>query len=68
MCRTLSLTQNGWPGNYCAFPWLKPYFTRKHELLVEQGCLMWGLRTITPPVFEQLILSVLHEAHPDLHT
>ena len=28
---------------------------------------MWGLRTVTPPVFEQLILSVSHEAHPDLH-
>ena len=28
---------------------------------------MWGLRIITSPVFELLILTVLHEAHPDLH-
>ena len=43
LAKALFLTQNGWPVNHCTDPELKPYFTRRHELSVEQGCLMWGL-------------------------
>ena len=49
----LLLTHNVWPINHCADPDLKPYFTRRHELFVEQGCLMWGLRTLIPPSLRQ---------------
>ena len=62
--RALSLTQHGWPNNFCTDPNLKPYFHRKHELSVEQGCLMWGMRTIVPPTLRQPILDELHRAHP----
>ena len=60
------LTQNGWPINHSADPELKPYFTRRHELSVEQGCLMWGLRTVIPPSLRQSILTELHEGHPGI--
>ena len=60
------LTQNGWPINRYADPYLKPYFTRRHELSVEQGCLMWGLQTVIPPSLKQTILSELHEGHPGI--
>ena len=43
LAKALLLMQNGWPINHCANPDLKPYFTHRHELSVEQGCLMWGL-------------------------
>ena len=66
MAKTLSLTQDGWPVNFCAAPELKPYFTRKHELTVEQGCLMWGLRTIIPPTLQESVLGELHRAHPGI--
>ena len=62
----LLLTQNGWPINHCADPDLKPYFTRRHELPVEQGCLMWGLRTVIPPALRQPVLTELHEGHPGI--
>ena len=61
--KALFLTQNGWPINRCADPDLKPYFTRRHELSVEQGCLMWGLRAVIPSL-RQTILTESHESFP----
>ena len=29
--RALSLTQHGWPNNFCTNPNLKPYFNRRHD-------------------------------------
>ena len=66
VAKALLLTQNGWPINRCADHDLKPYFTRKHELSVEQGCLMWGLRTVITPSLRQTILTELHERHPGI--
>ena len=48
----------------CEDPELKPYFCRKYELSVEQGCLMWGLRVIIPTTLRQQVLDELHWAHP----
>ena len=62
LAKALFLTQNGWPINHCTDPELKPYFTRRHELSVEQGCLMWGLWSL-PPSLRQTILAELHEGH-----
>ena len=66
LAKALLLTQNGWPINRCADPDLKPYFTRRHELSVGQGCLMWGLRTVIPPSLRQTILTELHDGHPGI--
>ena len=43
LAKALEMTQNGWPVHFCTTPELKPFFFRKDELSVEQGCLMWGL-------------------------
>lgn len=64
--RALSLTQHGWLNNFCSDPNLKLYFLRRHEISVEQGCLMWGMRTIIPPTLRQPILDELHRAHPGI--
>ena len=69
VAKALLLTKNGWPINRCADHDLKPYLhtrTRKHELSVEQGCLMWGLRTVIPPSLRQTILAELYEGHPGI--
>ena len=63
LAKAVSLTENGWSINCCTDPELKPYFRHRHELLVEQGYLMWGLRVIIPPTLQQPILSELHKAH-----
>ena len=43
LAKALAMTQNGWPVHFCTTPELKPFFLRKDEVSVEQGCLMWGL-------------------------
>ena len=43
---------------------LKSFFTRRSEPSVQQGSLMWSLRTRIPPALRTTILGTLHEAHP----
>jgi len=47
-------------------PWeeLFPYWTRRLELAVEDGCLLWDNRVVVPPPSRNDILQELHEAHP----
>ena len=66
LAKALSLTLDGWPLHFCADPQLKAHFTRKNELSVEQGCLMWVMGTKIPPALRPPILRVLHEAHPGM--
>ncbi|XP_018398448.1 PREDICTED: uncharacterized protein K02A2.6-like [Cyphomyrmex costatus] len=42
---------------------LKPYFTHRDELIVEQGIVMWGIRVIVPEALRQQVLEQLHETH-----
>ena len=63
LARALQLTQNGWTIT-CDDQELKPYFNRRHELSIEQGCLLWGLRVIIPPSLRSRVLEELHREHP----
>ena len=42
--------KNGWPFK-CTLDEFKPFFLRKNEFSIEQGCLMWGYRIIIPKKF-----------------
>ncbi|XP_008182760.1 uncharacterized protein K02A2.6-like [Acyrthosiphon pisum] len=42
---------------------LKPYYYRKNELAIEQGCLMWGHRLVIPTKFRKELLQELHSTH-----
>lgn len=44
----------------------KSYFQRRNELTVEEGCLLWGIRTIIPSKFRINILEELHKSHPGM--
>ncbi|XP_040071486.3 uncharacterized protein K02A2.6-like [Ixodes scapularis] len=63
MKRVLFFTLNGWPSHVDNEA-LQPYFVRRHELSVDQGCVTWGNRVIIPEVFREKVLSLLHEGHP----
>ena len=39
--------QAGWP-NHCDNQELTPYFLRRMELTIPEGCLLWGGRMIVP--------------------
>ena len=43
---------------------LRPFFNRKNELMVEEGCVLWGIRAVIP---KKLREALLHELYPD-HT
>ena len=45
---------------------LKPYFTRREELSVYAGCLLWGTRVVIPPQGREEVLNTLHESHPGI--
>ena len=43
---------------------LQPYYSRRDELSVDAGCLLWGSRLIVPPQGRDEIMNVLHDSHP----
>lgn len=62
LSRVLEFTQRGWP-NTVDDDRLKPFFSRRHELSVEQDVLIWGLRVIIPGCLQTQILTELHDGH-----
>ena len=56
-------TLEGWPKTANSEE-LTPYYTKRTELSVEDGCTLWGTRVIVPPQGRSKVLSELHEAHP----
>ena len=65
LAKVLEHTQSGWP-NHTDEESLKPYFTRRHELTIEDGCILWGRRVVIPDAQRMHILNELHECHPGM--
>ena len=57
--------------NFCLQGWprasltaeFKPYVSRKDELSILDGCVLWGSRVVIPPQGQTQVLNELHEAH-----
>ena len=47
-------------------PNIQPYYHRKTELSVQDGCLLWGSQVIIPPQGRKRVLEELHAAHPGI--
>ncbi|XP_013403532.1 uncharacterized protein K02A2.6-like [Lingula anatina] len=62
LSRVYDFTLNGWPS-YFKDDSLMPYFRRRNELTVDQGCILWGLRVIIPPCYRDHLIRELHEEH-----
>ena len=45
---------------------LKPYTSRRGELSVEDGCILWGTRVVVPPQLRSRVMDELHEGHPGM--
>ena len=63
MSRVCQFVLSGWPNNV-SDKQLKPYFSRRTELSIQDGCILWGKRVIIPTVGQLEVLQELHEAHP----
>ena len=58
------IVYSGWPSTNKELPILvKPYWSYRDELTVEDGILMKGMRIIIPQTLQSQILAKLHEAH-----
>lgn len=42
---------------------LQPYFSRRQEVTVHQGCLPWGSRVIISEPLRRRMISMIHEGH-----
>ena len=65
LARAYENTSSGWSDNSVDAE-LKPYWIRREELSLEDGCLLWGRRVIIPSVLQDRLLNELHECHPGM--
>ncbi len=65
MSQALRSTLHGWPEQ-CPSEELRPYWSRRSELSVQDGCLLWGSRVAVPPQGRENIMTELHETHPGI--
>jgi hypothetical protein len=65
LCKVYENTLSGWP-EYCTEAELQPYWARRDELSLEDGCLLWGRRVVVPRSLQERILGELHELHPGM--
>ena len=63
LSRVYHFTLNGWPS-HTPDTELHPYLSRKAELTIEDGSVLWGNRAIVPPQGRPQVIAELHEAHP----
>ena len=64
LSQILNYVERVWP-NKCDKS-LSTYGSKRNELSVHQGCLMWGSRVIIPPKGRDTVLQELHEGHPGM--
>ena len=63
--QVITMIQNGWPET-CPNDEFKPYFHRKAELSVVDGCVIWGQRVVIPKTLTSKIIDELHQMHPGI--
>ncbi|XP_054723042.1 uncharacterized protein K02A2.6-like [Uloborus diversus] len=62
LSRVLNWTWRGWPKQN-PDKVFEPFYTRKLELSVHKGCLLWGARVIIPKKAQADLLGILHNTH-----
>ena len=65
LVKVYEYTSAGWPGTFPSLE-LRPFWNRRDELSLENGCLLWGRRVIVPFRFQKRLLGELHECHPGM--
>ena len=64
LSKVLQYTSNGWPSKVDES--LLPYWRKRLELTVEQGCILWGIRVVVPEKLRIRLLEELHHDHPGI--
>ena len=64
MSHVLHKIKDGWPNTTKSLPKeLHPFFHRKLQLTVHNGCILYGHRVVIPFSLQQRILTEIHEGH-----
>ena len=67
LSQVYSYTVRGWPDTAHSIPEkVKPFFNKRLQLSITNGCLLWGLRVVIPPQYQEVVLQLLHEGHPGM--
>ena len=67
LSQVYSYTARGWPDTAHSIPEkVKPFFNKCLQLSITNGCLLWGLRVVIPPQYQEAVLQLLHEGHPGM--
>ena len=61
LSKVTSYVLKGWPNQPPEE--IRPYFRRKEEYTIENGCLLWGTRVVIPKSLQEVLLRSLHENH-----
>ena len=65
LSKVAHMIKKGWPEQ-CPAPEFKPYYQRRDELSVEEGCILWGSRVVIPPQGRSTMIEELHQMHPGI--
>ena len=55
--------QQGWPITQSDVD-ISPFFRRKDEHSIMDGCILWGSRVVIPPLGRPILIRKLHDGHP----
>ena len=62
LSQVYSYAARGWPDTAHSIPEkVKPFFNKRLQLSITNGCLLWGLRVVIPPQYREAVLKLLHE-------
>ena len=56
----------GWPNSLEKSDEIQSFSTRRAELCLQEGCVLWGNRVVIPKSLRQNVLSELHVSHPGM--
>lgn len=62
LVRVKENVRSGWPSRENCND-LKPFYIKRNELSVDEGCVMLGSKVVIPLVLRESILGLLHENH-----
>ena len=61
LSQVYNYTLHGWPAFVNAIPKkVQPYFYKRTQLTIRDGCLLWGLRVVISQRYHQEVLELLH--------
>ena len=67
LSQVFNYTLHGWPVYSSAVDSkVRPFFHKRMQLTIHNGCLLWGLRVVIPQKYRHKVIQLLHSGHPGM--